>query len=105
MAPLKKLSNPPTSQIDTRYDEVTDVLCAWLTGVPASHCGPATVDMHLLLERDEHLQIVGLQILGASTLVPSFWKSHPDRVEIPVVLLQFVDNWLAEAWAEPTKLP
>lgn len=119
MATLKKTSSPLISPIDgvlasrrmtskkieANLDALTDVLSVWIRGTNGRYVSPAPRDTQLLIERDEEQKVVGIQIFGASSLVTSFWLNHPDRGLVPHILLQFVDNWMTDAWAEPTKLP
>jgi hypothetical protein len=82
------------------FDGLTDVVSVYLADTMAAHFGPAPTDHHMLVERDEGGRVVGVEVLGASALVPSFWNRHPDRHILPSEILDELDRWLKHHWAD-----
>jgi len=81
-------------QVEVRFDDLTDVLSAYVPGTISDRVHPAQYDGHLLLELDESGQVVGIELLNASVLKHSYWKTHPDRNSLPLELIQGVDHWM-----------
>jgi uncharacterized protein YuzE len=81
------------------FDDLMDVLSVHVAGTRAEDFGPAPTDQHMMIERDKSGRVVGIELFGASTIVPSFWKAHPDRKTVPGEILAELDRWLADRWS------
>jgi len=82
------------------YDGLTDVVSAYVADTKGIDADRAPADNHILLERDRSGSVVGIEIMGASALVPARWRSHPDRAHVPTDLLLELDRWLSSHWAD-----
>jgi len=86
-------------QIVIHFNALTDVVSAYVEGTRAAEVR-AGRDNHVVIEFDSTGTVVGVQVLGASKLVPSRWPEHPDRMAIPPTILSELDRWLAMHWAD-----
>jgi hypothetical protein len=82
------------------FDDLTEVLSAYVAGTRTAHFGPAPSDGHLMLERDHDGNVVGVELLTSSLSGLPFWKRHPDRGVVPTELVAEIDRWLARHWEE-----
>lgn len=80
------------------FDDLTDVVSAYVADTRPVRYGPAPTDAHMMIERDALGAVVGVEIAGASAMRPSFWRQHPDRCIIPAAILAELDEWLAHRW-------
>jgi hypothetical protein len=88
------------SRVLIEFNDLTDVVSVYLAGTRAADFRPAPNDGHLLFETDAAGRVVGIELLGASALVPAFWRRHPDRVGVPHEILSELDRWLSQRWAD-----
>jgi uncharacterized protein YuzE len=88
------------ARILINFNELTDVVSVYIDGTSAAKVLHAPKDNHILLELDTAGHVVGVEVFGASTIVPAFWKEHPDRAAVPAELLVELDRWLAHHWAD-----
>lgn len=81
------------NRVHVQYDEVVDVLDVYLDGMLAHRVGTGQ-DGHIIFEWDDKGEVVGVEILGSSTLYPGMWKRHPDRGSMPPPILEAVDQYV-----------
>ena len=74
------------------YDKLTDVLSIH-EPEKAVTFGPSPHDNHLLLERDANGRVIGIEVLGASTVKVDAWADHPDRALVPKIISAFLIGW------------
>jgi uncharacterized protein YuzE len=89
-----------TRRIVIVYDDLTDVVSAHLADAAGGDVDRASADSYLLLDKDVNGAVVGVEIMGASALIPSRWRTHPDRPLIPSAMLQELDRWFEAHWAD-----
>lgn len=82
------------------FNPVTDVVSVFYVGSRADFVRHAPADKHILVELDSTGDVVGIELLGASTLVQARWPEHPDRARMPAEILNELDRWLAHRWAD-----
>jgi len=88
------------SRIKVVFDDLTDAVSVFVIGTRSARVRPSPNDPRMLLEFDSCNVVVGVDVLGASVLVPSAWQQHPDRALIPRDILRELDSWLAHRWAD-----
>ena len=81
--------------VEVDFDDLTDVLSAFVAGTTTDRVLPAPCDGHLLVERDASGNVIGVEVLNASALRYSFWQTHPDRNILPYEILQVLDSWIS----------
>lgn len=89
-----------TPRIMIDFDDLTDVVVVQRDGAAIVKARPAPHDNHLMFELDASGAVVGIEVMGASDRVPSFWRGHPDRGLVPAEILSEADRWLAHLWAD-----
>lgn len=85
-------------QLRIVFDPQTDVVSAFFVGTASHRVRPAPHDGLLVLEFDVNDNVIGLELCGATVLIPSAWKAHPDRALVPQPMLDELDLWLDAHW-------
>jgi uncharacterized protein YuzE len=83
-----------------RFDNLTDVVSAFIEDTKTAEYRPAPSDCHIMIERDAAGSVVGVELCGASRITRARWEHHPDRNIVPSDLLVELDRWLAMRWAD-----
>jgi len=89
-----------TNKVKIVFNDLTDVVSAYIADTAASSVTQAPSDRHILLEIDAAGHIVGVEVIGASVIVPERWREHPIRQTLPTTILAELDGWLRHRWAD-----
>lgn len=83
-----------TRQVLIAFDDLTDVVSAYFADTRAEKYGPAPDSGRIMLELDATGAVIGIEIIGASHIVPSTWQGHSIRTRLPSELLTELDMWV-----------